>query len=186
MTKIKSKALQGMVKCPVPTCDKLYKPTEDQKLNKVPPVCPVCLKFVNQLAFWLPRLKIQEGQTASGLIVPGHKDYKVDAGTLEKLKAWQIKNEGEPESIRASENLSVIWKRNEPMVLVRYALWHRTSGDYRGLILTDGQMMALMIRLIISLSLVGDVTITHNLETDYQYPKYGHSVSQNTGIKNTI
>lgn len=76
--KVKDLAVAGMARCPVPGCGKIYKPTEDQKAvpPKAAPVCPACMTFLQQLMFWLPKIKIEKQKTPGGLVLPGHEEFK--------------------------------------------------------------------------------------------------------------
>lgn len=78
--KIKELAEKGLAPCPVAECGKPFKPTEDQLAvpPKQIPVCPQCLKMGMQIGWWLLRIKIQQGVTPGGIILPGQPGYKAD------------------------------------------------------------------------------------------------------------
>lgn len=57
--------------CKVPGCGKTYLVEEGR-----PPLCSECLQFLERLIFFLPRIKIEQGKTGGGIIVPGHKEFK--------------------------------------------------------------------------------------------------------------
>ena len=85
--KDKDLAAAGMARCPVSGCERVYKPSEDQKAvpPRAAPVCPACSLFVIQLMYWLPKIKIEKQKTASGLILPGHEEFNTSIKEYEKM-----------------------------------------------------------------------------------------------------
>lgn len=59
--------------CAVPGCSKLYFLEDDDKQL---PLCPECLAFFNKLRFFLSSPKGEPSRTKSGLILPGHEDFR--------------------------------------------------------------------------------------------------------------
>jgi len=80
MDKIAEDEKKRMI-CAVPGCGKTFIPQAGR-----PPFCPDCLDFLNKLAWFLPRIKIERGKAPSGLIVPGHEQFKTTLGGQEVKK----------------------------------------------------------------------------------------------------